>query len=670
MRLIHLAVMLGLIWLDLAALTLLARRYVPDHAVARALSWLLLALVAFCLEHAIGFGRLDGLVLPLAAGSAWLLWRAVRERGLPEGYWRGEAIFAVAFLYGFAWRFAFPSLYPTSEHITDLYFISNYMSGDTLPPLDRWYPPHRFDFYYAFQHYAAALLGRTFGLDAGTTYQVAFALLTGGTVALACELARSLVPGRAARAVLIVAFVSGGVGYSPIMHFLVASPATMSEQQIVDDVNDRMAGNARFIGGYDGKVNTDLGRALFPKSVAPAGTKDPWEPRELPLENFGYQYYVGDYHPPVGGYFLLALTLAVMAALEGGRLAGLGQAVLGLTVPCMLIVNTWIFPLQGILLAGWWAFRARQERWRDLAFMAAGAAAGFALAWPFLSRFALHALDTPIKPVGPLDHTPFTRFLGLHWPVLLLACVGLLQPTRRRLSVAIALTVLLLLGATELVYVDDPSDGRYERTNSVMKWWGYVFDIGLLGVGALCLGSASAWARRTAILAMLLTSVYAYDVARYFWWTGKGDLGHLAGHRWYTNDRNHAAMIEFLRAAPDGIVLENSYENAYSNTTMHALFADKPALLGWPLHLVTWHGDSPDVWALTDRIREFYAGKLSGAGRWLRSHDVRYVVWAAADNAKDPDAYGRIDADIAADYAWREFYAADKYKVGVWVRRP
>ena len=51
--------------------------------------------------------------------------------------------------------------YPSSEMVTDLYFIANYLDGSTLPPLDHWYPPHVFNIYYAFQHYGAALLGRS-----------------------------------------------------------------------------------------------------------------------------------------------------------------------------------------------------------------------------------------------------------------------------------------------------------------------------------------------------------------------------------------------------------------------------------------------------------------------------------------------------------------------------
>ena len=43
--------------------------------------------------------------------------------------------------------------------------------------VDAWLPPYPFDMYYAFQQYAAALLGRIFSLSPGLTYNVAFCVL-------------------------------------------------------------------------------------------------------------------------------------------------------------------------------------------------------------------------------------------------------------------------------------------------------------------------------------------------------------------------------------------------------------------------------------------------------------------------------------------------------------
>jgi uncharacterized membrane protein len=129
-------------------------------------------------------------------------------------------------------------------------------------------------------------------------------------------------------------------------------------------------------------------------------------------------------------------------------------------------------------------------------------------------------------------------------------------------------------------------------------------------------------------------------------------------------------MIHYLKDAPKGIVLENEYGNAYTNTTLYALFAGKPALLGWPLHLLTWRGDVPDVWALNTQIQTFYAGTLPNSLDWLLANGVRYVVWSATENGKDPLAFKHIRQQIGSRYQWKEFYVADDYRVGLWVRLP
>jgi uncharacterized membrane protein len=125
-----------------------------------------------------------------------------------------ELVFVLAFLYGFAWKFTFPDITPSSERITDLYFITNYLPGNRLPPLDQWYPPHHFNVYYALQHYGAALLGRIFGLDGGTSYNIAFALLMALPITLAWHFASTFIKSRGYRLLLVLALVTG----APVFH--------------------------------------------------------------------------------------------------------------------------------------------------------------------------------------------------------------------------------------------------------------------------------------------------------------------------------------------------------------------------------------------------------------------------------------------------------------------
>jgi hypothetical protein len=103
---------------------------------------------------------------------------------------------------------------------------------------------------------------------------------------------------------------------------------------------------------------------------------------------------------------------------------------------------------------------------------------------------------------------------------------------------------------------------------------------------------------------------------------------------------------------------------------LYALFSGKPVLLGWPLHLLTWRGDVPDVWALNTQIQAFYAGTLPDSLDWLLANQVRYVVWSGAENGKDPQVFDRLQQQIGSRYLWKPFYAAGDYRVGLWLRLP
>jgi hypothetical protein len=465
--------------------------------------------------------------------------------------------------------------------------------------------------------------------------------------------------------------VTGGTGFSPLLHLVIRQPDGIDTSW---GAAERIIASQRFIGNMElpspNRITTPLGKALFPQPKPEQKSTPGFEARELPEETYGYQFFLGDYHPPLGGYFLLMLALALIVAVETGGIGRIGQALLALTVPAVIVTNLWVFPLQGFLLAGWIAYRYWQRTPPDWVALMGGALFGSALIYPFLTEFTAQAIATPIKLVSGQDHTPFTRFMGLHWPLLGLILLGLFQLSTRRLSMTFALTFGALLLISEFIYVDDPSVGKYERTNTTMKWWGWIWAGGLVSLGTFCLAGRSRLIRWVAISILVLISVQTYDLARYYILTGKSDMGYLSGHHWYTRDVNNRDLVNYLQAAPYGILLENQYDNAYTNTGIHALFTGKTALLGWPAHLLTWHGGVPDVWALMGQIKSFYAGSLPGSLDWLLANNVRYVVWSPADNGRQPQAFPAISRQISSRYVWQGFYDLGDAHVGVWVRKP
>ena len=150
------------ILVNISALTLIVLRYIPFPATARVTGILIVCLALFRSSISSDLQAYSG--LSLTAVSLYVIWH---ERLLDEVFRTSEIVFLCALLYGAVWRLAFPEIGEDNDRLPDFHLVSNYLSGARLPPLDYRPPNLRLDYYYTFQHYSAALLGRTFGLAPG-----------------------------------------------------------------------------------------------------------------------------------------------------------------------------------------------------------------------------------------------------------------------------------------------------------------------------------------------------------------------------------------------------------------------------------------------------------------------------------------------------------------------
>jgi hypothetical protein len=674
---IYLASTLLFIWISIAGVTLVSRRFIADNAIARSIGLLITVTVLFFFEHFIGFGKLFWL-LPIAIlTGSWLIWKHGNISPSKE-FWQSELVFVLSFLYGFFWRYSFPGISPSSEKLTDLYFISNYYPGNTLPPLDNWNPPHLFDYYYAFQHYAAALLGRVFNLDIGTCYNLSFALLAALPLTLAWSLSRHYIQKYSLRVLLVCTLALGGTGFSPILQFFFQSPDAPNtenkadwlqyEHAIENHARQNIISSVRFIGGNLDSTPTSDNQSDEPNIKGSLKHNRSSENKPLlvlPSENFGYQFFLGDYHPTVGGFFLLLLTFALIVHTEHNQKSRFSQASIAFCVPLMLITNTWTFPLLIIFIFGWLAFRLIYRKPIDWRAIIVGGLIGTFFIYPFLIGLTSNSLPTPIAFVTGDLHTPVSRFLGLHWPIVLLLFFGFFEKKYRRLSITLSVTWITLLLISEFIYIDDPTAAQYERTNSVMKWWGWIQTGVVITLGALCLGSSQKWIRWTTIALFLIIDIVALDLAKYWYYSGRQYQGKLAGHHWYTDNATNRMMFEYLKEAPKGVVLESVLNNAYSNTSIYSIFNNKPVLLGWPSHLHTWHGNVPRIWILKGEIDDFYRGTMDNSLNWLSSNNVEYIVFSPHDSNEN---FEKINNKIKSSYVWHEYNHSRQRHIGVWVK--
>ena len=666
MQNIYFALAIGLIWLHFAALSALAGWRFGSWAIGRAVSVVAIVTTAFFVEHIAGLGSLRYFWPVTAAGAAFYLWQQ-RDALKKGGFLGGELVYGLALAYGLAWRCLFPSIYQTAERLPDLVFISAFSDGVTLPAMDHWLPPFKFDYYYSLQYYAAGLAGRWFQMPLGLTYNLSVVFLSALSLSLVWEIGARFVKSRALCLLLVATLALGGTGVSIINHVIVSAPSEESA------VNERMWGSARFIGNYDQHVNTDIGRNLFTPNADPG-----FVPRELGMENFGYQYYLGEFHAPQGGYFLLLLAVALIVAAEFAtgeekERRRLLQAAMGFSVPLLLAVNTWVFPLQAALVGGWalwrsWQGRKDAARKPDWTALIAGGVLAAVLLYPFLAGFADRSAPTPIKLVYPGDHTPVAQFIAQFWPLLLLFALGLWHRDTRRLTWFFVLVFGGLLVLSEVVFVDDPSAAQFERSNTVMKWWGWIWTGGMAALGAALLAAKVRWVRYATIAALAGTCVYAYDIAQFWHYQHEGDGANLYGTHFYTADQTARDMFRYLAAAPQGILLENQYSDGYHEGGAYGAFSGKPEFVGWTNQLYNWRGYMGTISKRRQQTNQFYSGEMQNPLGWAADNDLRYIIWNRRDT-QPPGLWDRRNGELSPMYAWKAFGDEGGRPVGMWVRK-
>lgn len=675
MSLIFLGLTVLLLLINLVGAALLLRPWLPHYLLAKVIGTLGFCLVLFFIEHVIGLGQLTWLWPFTTAISlaTMVVWRAEFKAGL----WRQELVFVLGFAAALFWKFSFPDIDAHSEQLMDMAFITSYFSGETLPAMDYWLPDQRLNMYYTFQHYSAALLGRLLGLTPGYAMNLAIIMLMAMLASLAWFVVSGYCQPRWPRVVLVVALMAGGTGLAPLTHLIIDQAKPGQDQAFTATTN--LWANVRFAGMYDADmVSNDLSRLLAPKPPTPSQPGIDTQSRDLPLETIGYLLFLGDFHPPLGGFLLLFLALACITVLEVPKpccteatpvSSRYLQMVLAATLPLTLITNTWVFPLHAGLLLGWVISRYVRKQPVDWFALVSGAVVASALIYPFLRQFAVQALALPINWVAPLDHTPLNQFIAIHWPALVVMLLAAVAAYRQRWLLSLLITLALMLLLSELFYVDDPMDGKYNRFNSALKWWSWLYPAILLGLGSMLLG-AGRWLRWATVVVLLLVTAFSIDLALYWYHSDKSAMGKLTGNYWLSRDPVNKQILQWLQAAPSGIVLEGlDNGGAYTPTSAMALFAAKPSATGWPDHEAQWRGNPSFIYNNADKARAFYHGNVSDALSWLALQRVRYILWLKRDQDRDPQARVRIQQQISSAYYWKAFWRQGDEELGMWIKK-
>jgi hypothetical protein len=611
-----------------------------------------------------GFGLISTLISVSLIGLSLSDWqpRRLGDRGrMILGEWRAEfaagrvagclGVFAAIFAYALLWRFRAPSIDGSSEKIADFSFICSYFTGATIPVPDVWFSPYASTQYYSFQHYAAALMGRVLSIPTGETYNLAFCLL----IALAGTAFAGAVFMVArkfwVRALVLAGFVVGGMGTTLLVH--------------LTDVNVRPWTSMRFIGSA-------------PMDKAPVGTwlkayQSKFDHLELPGEPFSYSIYLGDYHAPLSGYYMLGL--GAMAVLLWCRTRQRRYAVIvGCTITWTVLANTWALPLQAMGIAAWLLFNLRD--WRRLVpSVAAGAAIIWLLAWVYLSAFTAAAAgyDAVFRMVPWNEHTPPLLLLIFMLPTVALIVLGLASGSveGRRLG----MLWLAFLIFTEYFYVDDVYAGIYDRFNTTLKWWPWVAAGALMTLGPFVLERAPRrWVRVAGFVFCLYPCLYVADLWRPFMNAPKEYVGHMEGTTYLTKDEFPRLMLGRLKVEKPGVVAERPDDaGGFTNSAVIPLFAGQRMWLGWYGHELLWRAYREDVRKRHERLVSLFDGEIPDAGVWLAAQGIDYVLWYRVGDT--PELWTKVNAEVGPQYIWVDILTyqnengdPNAQRVGFWKR--
>jgi uncharacterized membrane protein len=660
---------LSILGVNLWGLMLMAGLYWRNRWFALSAGPILAITTAYAIECHVGLGpSLSGLCLVSTVISAVLIgWSCnAREPAFlgPRGLgilrsWRTEfalknvggclGVGVAIFLYAFLWRFTTPDINGSSEKIADFSYICSYYRGETVPVHDAWLYPYLSTQYYSFQHYGAALMGRLLGIPTGEAYNLGFCLLIAlggasfsGAVILACG--KTWV-----RALVISGFIVGGMGTTLFVH--------------LTDTTVHPWTSMRFIGSA-------------PMDKAPVGTwlksyQSRYNHLELPGEPFSYSIYLGDYHAPLSGYYLMGLG-AMGAMLWAEKRQARYAAIVGCTLTWTLLANTWLLPLQALGVLAWLLFNLSSWR-RLIPAVCLGAATVWLLAWAYLSAFTASAAGyaAAMRPVPWKEHTPPLLLLLFMFPTIALSLLALASGSAKGRRLGLLWITFLVF--SEYFFVDDVYSGMYDRFNTSLKWWPWIAAGSLMSLGPQLLEHARRqWVRVAGALICIYPCFYAYDLSKALLSGPTDSIGKLEGTYYLTKDEFPRLLLGRLKVEKPGVSIERpETEGGFTNSAVIPLFAGQRMWLGWWGHEQLWREYREDIRRRFLSLMMLYEGEMPNAGKWLTAQGIDYVLWYRPGDT--PALWAKVNASVGPQFIWCDILTYDNPqndgpRVGFWRR--
>jgi len=385
---------------------------------------------------------------------------------------------------------------------------------------------------------------------------------------------------------------------------------------------------------------------------------------ELPGEPFSYSIYLGDYHPPLCGYYLTFLAVLALTLYHREKL-GQYLAITGACFSWSIISDTWNVPLELLTLGAWCLYNFWDLLTGKILYLLAGAAAGYVSIYPYFRYFAAGSGDfnTSLKLVKWDAHTPPLLFLLFLLPPIGLSILALFS--REKTTIWLGRLGVGLLFFGEFFYIDDVYSGQYDRFNTTLKWWPWISAMILLTLGVRLLANPRKWIVIPALFFVSYPLLYTFDLATTWWQNPKDHAGQLSGQSFLLNDDNRG-LFAYLKSLPRGVTLEDpEVLESFCNQSAMSLFAGQPCYMGWEGHELLWHAYSLEIRYRYAQMKLFYSGDMPAPGEWLKGQDIQYVLWFKSQDQEA--AWTKINAAIQGTYRWHDTFSHGNH-IGLWIK--
>jgi YYY domain-containing protein len=549
-------------------------------------------------------------LLPFLAAIVYAGSRRFYTRERLQSALSWDLAFLIPFLFMLEVRWINPTI-SYAEKFMDHAILASIMRLPTIPPLDPWYAGGTLDVYYYIGYWMSGVLGLVSGVPSTVTFNLVLPTVLGLAVVSLYALGHLLLD---------------RYRWLPVLALFIPNPSAIYHILIGDAWFDVLWGSTRTI------ANTI---------------------NEYPI----FSMLWGDVHPHVMSFFNqgFLLFLLVFACMRWGTLPLRGRALVcglaALALGSMPGFNSWdvlvyapVTLVFGLLI--WWRYgnltRDREKSWMMLAAVPPLAIVTYL---PFYLQLnspgigGIGIVPTPSEPVEfllvhgfflavliafcapDIRKRPYlllaaVPFVLAGYPAAAIAAVPLVYLLARRRFAAtdtLAILGLLIILATELVYLKDNMGETYFRMNTVFKF--YLPAWILMGTASLAV--IGGWLERADIgrrmparagrllpvlaVALLLAAPFAINVDFGYGSHTLDGAAYLEG-----SHPGDAAAIAFLRDLPGDHIIVEAEGGDYTYYSRVSSFTGIPAVIGMPFHEYMWRGDEGRISERSADVRRIY----------------------------------------------------------------